>query len=102
MPNRSAREIRQDMIALLTETHGQGEPPPGKRLNLSWATARTQWTAPEIAEAFGFVTVMFLLFAWDAEAANAKGRPPDVTAFLQRHAMLVAGRAPEEPLSDGR
>ena len=98
---RSAQEVRQFMIAALTEAYDRGEPPPGEGVTVHWDNDGAQlWTGGELVESFAFAALLFLHFAWEAEAAGAEGRPPDAAAFLQRQALFVAAHAPQDPLQD--
>jgi hypothetical protein len=89
------------MIATLTEAYDRGEPGPGEGVTMDWDNDGAQpWTGVEMTEAFSFALLLFLYFAWEAEAAWAQGRPPDAAAFLQRQALFVAAHAPQDPLQD--
>lgn len=89
LPYRTKLEVRQWVIAMLTEIYTEGTIPD--------SSGGKPWTAAEIGEALACAVELWAGLARDVQGAAEEGRDPDPAAFLQRAALALAADPPTGP-----
>ena len=89
LPFRTRQEVRLQLISILTELYAAGPGGTG-RADAGLPPDGKPWTGAELAEAFAYAVTLFLDLAFEVDAANAEGRPADVSGRLQQVALNLA------------
>jgi hypothetical protein len=88
-PDRSLPEVRQAVIALLTEVHRAGQE---SLADVDWISGGgMQWNVAEVYQAYAYSMCLLVVMTAEVEAAQAAGRPFSVSEFIQRQALRAAG-----------